>query len=89
MSAHSDANMGQIGGSHALVVVSDRSDAPTGSAAMTETGFLAQLIACRTGIGHYRRHRREEPAIASARYRASVERCGRDAASDLRTIKVA
>jgi hypothetical protein len=36
---------------------------------VTDIGFLAQLIACRHGVSAYRRHRREEPAVASRRYR--------------------
>jgi hypothetical protein len=31
------------------------------------------LIACRHGFSAYRRHRREEPAVASLRYRAGAE----------------
>lgn len=89
MSGHTDANVGQIGTSKALVVVSEPCAGQTSPAFMSEAGFLAQLIACKAGIGLYRRHRREDPGVASDRYRANFERSGPAGKTDHKTIKVA
>jgi chaperonin GroEL (HSP60 family) len=89
MAAQTDTIVEQISASKALVVVSDRSAGDVTSTFLSEAGFLAQLLACKAGIGSYRRHRREEPGIACGHYRASVARSGH--ASDVpgKTIKVA
>jgi len=84
MSGQFDTKNEQNGTACALVQIrdedSDAADAPDkpgqgpGNARpATEIGFLAQLIACRHGFSAYRRHRREEPAVASLRYRAGAE----------------
>jgi hypothetical protein len=84
MSGQFDTKNEQNGTACALVQIrdedADAADAPDkpgqgpGNARpATEIGFLAQLIACRHGFSAYRRHRREEPAVASRRYRAGAE----------------
>ncbi len=80
MSGQFDASNEQNGTGRALVLIRDGSaDAtaapdkpghgPGNAPPATDIGFLAQLIACRHGVSAYRRHRREEPAVASRRYR--------------------
>lgn len=84
MSGQFDARNEQNGTARALVLIqdgdADAADAPDKPAQgpgkarpATEIGFLAQLIACRHGFSAYRRHRREEPAVASLRYRAGAK----------------
>ncbi|MGL4440915.1 MAG: hypothetical protein ACRCUE_16760 [Bosea sp. (in: a-proteobacteria)] len=89
MSGQSDSILEQINVSNALVVVSDRSTEQTSSVFISEAGFLAQLLACRAGIGGYRRHRREEPGIASDLYRSSVARGSLPPGADRKTVRIA
>ncbi len=62
------------GGSRALVVTDSRaSAAPRGTAAApADAAFLTQLMACAQALPAYRRHRRAEPGLAAARYRAAL-----------------
>lgn len=89
MTTHNDANVGQSSARKALVVVAEQCSAQTSAAFASDAGFLAQLLACRAGIGSYRRNRREEPSVASGLYRASNGRTAALAAEARRTLKIA
>lgn len=99
MSGQFDATNEHNGTGRALVLVRDgNADATAGqdrtacgpAPAMppTEIGFLAQLLACRHGVSAYRRHRREEPAVAIRRYRAGAV-AGEAAMPPSRTVRLA
>lgn len=89
MSEQFAINPEQNSASNALVIVSTRDNQHIGSTVATDAGFLAQLLACRAGIAAYRRHRREEPAIANGLYRASALRPAPRAVPGLQLTKVA
>ena len=85
MTEHIKAKSEQNGTGRALIVVRNGTEDVTAgqagqtarqttasTAPATDIGFLAQLLACRDGVAAYRRHRREEPAVATLRYRTST-----------------
>lgn len=41
------------------------------SAVQAPADFVAQLIACASGLGQFRRARRQEPAVGASRYRTA------------------
>ena len=97
MSGQFDARIEQNGTGRALVLVRDgNADAPAAPETpsqkpgnvqpATDIGFLAQLMACHHGVRAYRRHRREEPAVASLRYRAGA---GGTTVPQRRTVRLA
>lgn len=72
MAAQDGADQGQAQATgRQLAVVGNRPprSAPTRVPA-ADAGFLAQLMACRADMPAFRRHRRAEPAAATALYRA-------------------
>ena len=76
MSDHSSADLEQTTVGKSLVVVSERDNRAGWRHAIPgigcDAGFLAQLIACKTDVSAYRRHRREEPDVANQRYRTGL-----------------
>lgn len=70
MPDHPGPDSGQPQPGRALIVVSERDGQAGLGYVLPDAGFLAQLIACRTDVSAYRRHRREQPKKASDLYRA-------------------
>jgi hypothetical protein len=89
MPGQTDAIVEQISASTALVVVSDHGTGHTSCTFLSDAGFMAQLLACKAGVGSYRRHRREEPGIASDLYRATAGRGNEISEAPATTIRIA
>lgn len=89
MSEQSEINSEHNNTGKALMLVSARYDNKLARTVVADAGFLVQMIACRAGIAAYRRHRREEPNVASGLYRIRAAQISEVSQVACVTIKVA